>query len=205
MLRGLLPPSLSPSPSARLVSLSTLLKEHPDSAIVVFPECTTSNGRGILKLSPSILTVPSKTKIFPINLRYTPADITTPVPGAYISFLWHLCSKPTHCIRVRIAEATYNTSRLSPSNGESNRSSRSTFALGTSTSDLDNHDLGVSQSSSESPVGDDENGGLNLQEVQVLGRVGDDLARLGRVKRVGLGVNDKIEFVKTWTKTRTIW
>lgn len=193
MLRALLPPSLSPSPSARLVSLSTLLKENPDSAIVVFPECTTSNGRGILELSPSILTVPSKIKIFPINLRYTPSDITTPVPGAYISFLWHLCSKPTHCIRVRIAEATYNTSKLSPSNGETYRSSRS------------NHDLDVFQSSAESLVGDDENRGLNLEEMKVLGRVGDDLARLGRVKRVGLGVKDKIDFVRTWTKTRTIW
>jgi hypothetical protein len=65
--------------------------------------------------------------------------------------------------------------------------------------------LDVFQSSAESLVGDDENRGLNLEEMKVLGRVGDDLARLGRVKRVGLGVKDKIDFVRTWTKTRTIW
>jgi hypothetical protein len=28
--------------------------------------------------------------------------------------------------------------------------------------------------------------------------VGEDLARLGRVKRVGLGVEEKIEFLKVW-------
>jgi hypothetical protein len=40
---------------------------------------------------------------------------------------------------------------------------------------------------------------------KLLDRVADDLARLGRAKRVGLGVESKIAFVKVWKKTRTIW
>src|ERR1700760_327166 len=88
MLRALLAPQVTPPSGARLVSLSTVLKENPDSAVVVLPECTASNGRGILTLSPSILSSPPRTKIFPVNLRYSPADVTTPLPGAYLSFLW---------------------------------------------------------------------------------------------------------------------
>lgn len=44
--------------------------------------------------------------------------------------------------------------------------------------------------------------GLGGDERHVLERVGEDLARLGRVKRVGLGVQEKIEFVKIWKKRR---
>lgn len=44
--------------------------------------------------------------------------------------------------------------------------------------------------------------GLSGDERHVLERVGEDLARLGRVKRVGLGVQEKIEFVKIWKKRR---
>lgn len=40
--------------------------------------------------------------------------------------------------------------------------------------------------------------GVSADEQKVLDRVGEDLARLGRVKRVGLGVEDKIAFLKVW-------
>lgn len=39
---------------------------------------------------------------------------------------------------------------------------------------------------------------VSPDEQKVLDRVGEDLARLGRVKRVGLGVEDKVEFLKVW-------
>ena len=39
-----------------------------------------------------------------------------------------------------------------------------------------------------------------MVEKKVLDRVADALARLGRVKRVGLGVKDKDGFVKAWTR-----
>lgn len=37
-------------------------------------------------------------------------------------------------------------------------------------------------------------------EKPVLDKVAEALARLGRVKRVGLGVQDKIGFVNTWSR-----
>lgn len=198
ILRALLGPQQIPSKGARLVSIATLLKENPDSSIVVLPECTTTNGRAILPFSPSLLTTPAKTKIFPVNLRYTPADITTPIPGAYLSFLWNLCSKPTHCIRVRIAEAVYNTAAGSTEKPPTAR------VNSYSTNFFDDMQMGGSLSSSDTFVGSDGEG-VSSEERRILERVAEDLARLGRVKRVGLGVQEKVDFLKQWRKTRTIY
>lgn len=90
--------------------LATLLKTYPNRIIAVFPECSTTNGKGILPPSPCLLDIPSRTHIFPVSIRYTPADVTTPVPGRWISFLWNLLSQTTICIRVRIAESIHNDS-----------------------------------------------------------------------------------------------
>lgn len=58
-------------------------------------------------------------------------------------------------------------------------------------------------SSSDTLVASSEDGEtLNAEERKVLDRVGEDLARLGRVKRVGLGVREKEDFVRAWTKKR---
>jgi len=198
ILRALLPPQSTPPPNARLVPLSTLVRENPDSSIVVLPECTTTNGRGILRFSPSLLTAPPKTKIFPVSLRYTPSDVTTPIPHTYFSFMWNLCSRPTHCIRVRIAEAVYNTSASTsrPAMPKPKNSYDTNF--------FDELELSEKRvSSSDTLVASSEDGEeLNTEEKQVLDRVGEDLARLGRVKRVGLGVREKEEFVRAWTKKR---
>lgn len=48
--------------------------------------------------------------------------------------------------------------------------------------------------------GDD--GVVSEKEQQVLERVAEDLARLGRVKRVGLGVEEKVEFLKVWGRRK---
>lgn len=149
------------------------------------PECTTTNGRGILPFSGSLLTAPPTSKIFPISLRYTPADITTPVPGTYLSFLWNLNSKPTHCIRVRIAECVYNTSRGPRKAGDGQQALHNDTESGT-------HTL----------LGSEDAGNLAAAERSVLNKVADALARLGRVKRVGLGVNDKIGFINAWSRQR---
>lgn len=84
--------------------LSELVAANPTRVIVVFPEGTTSNGRGVLRLSPSLLSAAPGTPIFPVSLRYTPADVVTPIPGLReaIKFIWILCSRQTHAIRVRI-------------------------------------------------------------------------------------------------------
>lgn len=45
---------------------------------------------------------------------------------------------------------------------------------------------------------------LSEEEKKVLDRVGEALARLGRVKRVGVGVREKIEFGRIWGKRRRL-
>ncbi|MCJ1424653.1 hypothetical protein MMC29_002541 [Sticta canariensis] len=184
ILRAFQHPQKHPPLNACLTDLQTLLQQHPSQPVVVFPECTTTNGRGILPFSASLLTVPSKTKIFPISLRYTPADITTPVPDMYLAFFWNLLSRPTHCIRVRIAESVYNTSYSS-----SMGSSKQTSLL----------DMIRNQGTL---LGLEENNDVSLDEKIVLDNVAEALARLGRVKRVGLSAMDKEAFVKAWTRQR---
>ena len=189
MLRAFQYPRLEPPNNVKLTDLETLMKRYPDQVVVVYPECTTTNGRGVLPFSPSLLTAPPEVKIFPTSLRYTAADITTPIPGTYISFIWNLLSKPTHCIRVRIAESVHNTSR-SP-------------ATGNSTSHKDRDMLYEDRtSSSDTLLGSEDTESINAAEKRVLDKVSEALARLGRVKRVGLGVKDKAEFLTAWTKQR---
>ena len=163
------PPPFSPDPSA-YVPLSVLLKQHRERVVVVFPENTTSNGRGILKLSQALLSAPPETKVFPVSLRYTPADIVTPLPGwqEATHFVWRLNSEQTHCIRVRIGAPT--TMPVAWGEGDS----------------------------------DDEKAAEEKleQESRVLDAVADALARLGRVKRVGLGAEEKRRFVESWQKGR---
>lgn len=186
ILRSFAPPEVTPRPGARLVDISTLLKRYPNRPIVVFPECTTTNGRGVLPLSRSLVAVPPQTKIYPVSVRYTPADVTTPIPGSYFTFLWNLLSKPTHCIRVRIAECVTNSKSTSTSTSATNHS--------------DTID-GATSSSTDTLLGDDTNSDLTREDKAVLDYVGEALARLGRIKRVGLGVQEKQEFVKMWTKS----
>lgn len=183
MLRPFSKPQVEAPAAAKLTGLETLIKQYPHQAIVVFPECTTTNGRGILPFSMSLLTAPPSAKIFPVSLRYTAADITTPVPGTYVSFLWNLLSKPTHCIRVRIAESIHNTA-ISSIQAEVMQEDRA--------------------SSSDTLLGSDENESSNFAEKKLLERVSAALARLGKARTVGLGVKDKVGFVHAYT-TKGRW
>ncbi|KAJ5209382.1 hypothetical protein N7449_003761 [Penicillium cf. viridicatum] len=183
ILRAFASPATQPAPGSQMVDVSTLVEQYPSRPIVLFPECTTTNGRGILTLSNSLLSVPPKTKIFPISLRYTPMDIVTPLPGSYTSLLWTLLSKPTHCIRVRIAECITNSQNATDS------TRKSTY----NTNYLDTMD-GNGQEEQASP-----------SEKVLLDNVAESLARLGRVKRVGLGVKEKQEFSRAWSQSRRTW
>ena len=178
MLRAFQLPEIEAPTNVKLTDLGTLIKQHPHQAIVVFPECTTTNGRGILPFSTSLLTAPLTAKIFPVSLRYTAADITTPIPGTYGSFIWNLLSKPTHCIRVRIAESAHN-------------------------SPIPNIHLEMMQedrtSSSDTLLGSEEGEWPSSAEKKVLERVSAALARLGKARTVGLSVKDKIGFVNAYT------
>ena len=196
----------------RTTDLETLLKQNPGRIIVVFPETTTSNGRGILKLSPSLLSAAPTTPIFPVSLRYTPADVVTPIPGwkEAFQFIWRLNSRQTHCIRVRIGKATTlqgaksappldtpTKSSTSPSPGAKPRPSRG--------GSFESNFFDTLQSSPVQKVAGtgsetDEEAELSEPERRALDAVADDLARLGRVKRVGLGVEEKEKFVAAWAK-----
>ncbi|KAL4791538.1 hypothetical protein BDV19DRAFT_293076 [Aspergillus venezuelensis] len=213
ILRALAPPQLHPPRSARskMVSLENLRKRYPNRPIVSFAECTTTNGRGILPLSASLVNVDSTTKIFPVSLRYSPDDIVTPVPEKYVSFLWALLSKPTHYIRVRIAEpvvlsATASATGTGTGSSVSDKMRESTY--GTNYFDvLDevNDSRGKARGAAK---GEEEDGGeinLSAAERGLLDSVGEALARLGRVRRVGLGVKEKIAFVRAWREKQGRW
>ena len=198
------------------VELSQLVKENHGRVIVVFPESTTSNGRGILKLSPSLLSAASDTKLFPVSLRYTPADVVTPLPGwlEAISFIWRLNSRPTHCIRVRISSpltvsspppSSASTSYDTPPSKNTRTSSAGRASSGRSgfeSNFFDTLETSPAEKVEGDSEGDESHEELNEPERRVLDAVADTLARLGRVKRVGLGVDEKSKFVEAWSKGR---
>jgi 1-acylglycerol-3-phosphate O-acyltransferase len=194
MLRAFSPPQMTPHPKARLIYLDSVLTKYKGRVIVVFPECTTNNGRGILPFSPSLLTAPPNTKVFPVHLRYTAPDITTPIPGSFFTFLWNLCSKPTHCIRIRIAEAVFNTSLAQQSVSSGKTATFKTNYFDSLTDDT--------ASSADTLVGDESEGPVTREEKAFLDKIGEALARLGRVRRVALGVREKQDFVKSWTRSQ---
>ena len=179
IMRAFQQPRIEPGPNVKMTDLPTILKQNPKNPVVVFPECVTTNGRGILLFSGSLLTAPTTTKIFPISLRYTAADITTPVPGSYFTFIWNLLSQPTHCIRVRIAESVTKAS-LGAVPGEL------AFDEGTSSSDT--------------LLGSEHGNNATVAEMRLLERVATALARLGKSKRLGLGVRDKMGFSSAYSK-----
>jgi len=175
-------PSKQPPQGAQLQSIGEILERYPVRPIVVFPECTTTNGRGILRLAPSLLSVPAGTKVFPVSLKYSAADITTPIPDSYIKFIWDLLSAPTHSLRVRIGEAL--------------RAPKEQAAIDGTAGDSDHVEAAsVRLRSSQA----DE---VALDEQKLLDVIGEHLARLGRAKYLGLGAEEKVEFLKVWQGRR---
>lgn len=62
-------------------------------------------------------------------------------------------------------------------------------------------DGGVSDA--DTLVGSESETSLTKEEKAFLDKVAEALARLGRVKRVGLGVKDKIDFIGMWAESRS--
>lgn len=174
VMMALAPVQTVPPHSSDLVDIEDLLSEYPNRTIAVFPECSTTNGKAILPFSPSLLQCPADVPIFPVSLRYTPGDVTTPVPGLWLTFLWNLLSRPTTCIRVRIAEAQTNTAAAKTNGAASNGNGELRQRADAASSD----------------------------EQKVLDRIAEALARLGRVKRVGLTVQDKAAFVQALNRRK---
>jgi hypothetical protein len=258
--------ALPPPQPDNTISLAELVAANPRRVIVVFPECTTSNGKGVLRLSPSLLSASKGTNIFPVSLRYSPADVVTPIPGwlESVKFFWTLFSRQTHSIRVRIGfpvkmaqlqqpqqssgAGTQQSQRpqqrlaqqqalSSSSDKDSEEDSRPTTGTrrgsGYDTNFFDNFPSTSSGNNAPSPAqkvgesgidglssdGDDDDilsisssssaatgaGGKRLlarlssvAERQSLDIVAESLSRLGRVKTLGLGVEEKIGFVEAW-------
>lgn len=168
-------------PKTGMTDVGRLVRENPGRIVAVFPEGSTTNGRGVLPLTPSLTTVPADKRIFAVSLRYTPPDITTPVPGlgGLAGFLWKLLSRPWHQIRVRIAEGCYNDAGM---------------VNGIDTVNGDDTSGNIYE-----VLGDDGIGGdVSVAEQKVLDKVAENLARLGRAKRVGLTLGDKVKFVEAW-------
>ncbi|PSR87101.1 acyltransferase [Coniella lustricola] len=188
-------PSASSSSSSNLTTLADLIAANPRRVVAVFPECATTNGQGILPFSPSLLTVPGNVKIFPVSIRYTSPDIATPVPGAWFTFLWKLLSRPTHVMRIRIADAVYNTAGMI--NGL--RSEASASASQASVDATGQH-ARARTGAAGNRIGEGSDAHVSAEEQRVLDRVAENLARLGRNKRVGLTVEDKARFVEAWKK-----
>jgi hypothetical protein len=174
---ALAPVRLEPPDRKALTTLRKLREDHPHRVVTVFPECSTTNGKGLLPLSTSLLSAAADAKIFPISLRYTPQDITTPIPGTYFSFFWNLLSWPTHCIRVRIAEPVTSKSELSDG-------------------------LGRVYQETEEEQHDGDQEPTTPEGRKLLDHIAETLARLARNKRVGLTLRDKTAFVDAWTKGR---
>ena len=97
---------------------------------------------------------------------------------------------------MRIAESVAGVG-----DGEAGESSTATSSAHKSTYETDYLESlahnGANGASAESEMTPAEKG--------LVDQVGESLARLGRVKRVGLGVKDKKDFVRMWTKTRRTW
>lgn len=191
--------TMSPAPE-NTVELSKLVAQNPSRVIVVFPEATTSNGRGVLRLSPSLLSASKGTGIFPVSLRYDAADVVTPIPGWFeaIRFLWRLTSRSTHCIRVRIglpmtlAQQAQITSEATGREGRSRAKSRNSY----DTNYFDSLQSSLNGAESDGTADADD---LTAAEMKSLQIVTESLSRLGRAKTLGLGVEEKIQFVNAWT------
>lgn len=94
---------------------------------------------------------------------------------------------------MRIAEVVYNTSQPEPKEKKDRYSPNFLDSLGEDP---------ARGSSSDTLTSLGEQDGVSEVEQRVLDKVGEALARLGRVKRVGLTVKDKIAFVDAWGKRR---
>lgn len=102
-------------------------------------------------------------------------------------------------MRVRVARSVYNNPNLDAPVSKTTAADPSLKEIGYDTNIFDSLHMrnGVKHGDADEVMG-----GVTKDEQMVLDRVGEDLARLGRVKRVALGVEDKVEFVRLWTKRR---
>lgn len=79
------------------ISLNDLRGRYPDRIIILFPECTTSNNRGILAFCPLMVD-----EAFVMSIKYNnPPYLSTPLPGHLAQFIWSLTSVWQHGCRLK--------------------------------------------------------------------------------------------------------
>ncbi|RPA87545.1 hypothetical protein BJ508DRAFT_410306 [Ascobolus immersus RN42] len=178
LLRAFSPPRRAPPKGVELVTLKQLQQDHPNRHIALFPEGTTTNGRGILRFTPSINAIDKKTPIFPINLRYSLADVTTPIPRSYLTFLWYWLGSVGHSIRVRVGNKMFNDDE---DNG------------------LESEDEGTPEE--ETGSGSTGSGADQSTLSPIARNCAEKLATLGRIRTLNLGVQEKVGFVGRWTNS----
>ncbi|CCJ29258.1 unnamed protein product [Pneumocystis jirovecii] len=84
-------------------TLDNLSKLYPNRIISVFPEGTTSNGRGLLLFTQSLQSVAPQTRIFPLSIKYS-HYLATPHPKSLFTFLFRLTFKLSHKIHIKISK-----------------------------------------------------------------------------------------------------
>ncbi|BFZ59656.1 Lysophosphatidic acid:oleoyl-CoA acyltransferase 1 [Saitoella coloradoensis] len=153
ILRYLLKPSVK-APTSGMMELKDVTNKWQKRIVVVFPEGTATNSRGLLASTPSLSLTGVKTRIWPYTIKYTPtADLSTPITGfkASWSFFWRFLSQFKREIKLRRA--------------------------------------------AQPIIVDDEE-----KDGEVVEKVMDALARVGRMRRLGLGVQEKRDFLDIWGK-----
>lgn len=200
-------PETSPSSSTGthpdgLVSLAGLAADSGTQAraAALFPECTPSNGRAVLALaaSPALAALRRGSRVYPARVCYdSHADecgLATPVPvlaggvRVLVRFLWTLLGRPMRAVRVRVGDAV----EVGVGGASSGESGPTTAATATATAKTSATTTGAAVSQRGPAAGADG----------TAGRVAEGLARLGRVRRVGLGVSDKQAFARAWAGQR---
>ncbi|OSD04340.1 hypothetical protein PYCCODRAFT_1466301 [Trametes coccinea BRFM310] len=169
------PPLAADSVGGKAETLETI-RSKADRPVVVFPECTTSNGRALLRFAEVFGDVKLpvlKYKVFVMCVRYDPPTTFAPtlshsIPSTYLNPLPHIFR-----LASSLAPLTLSIRLLAPS---------------------------------ESP----SSGSFLLSEFLTGGIYPDPLAeccaalmaQIGRVKRVGLGWEDKVAFLKLYRGKR---
>ncbi|KAI9574570.1 hypothetical protein HD554DRAFT_2231149 [Boletus coccyginus] len=154
------------------------IRKSAERPVVVFPECTTSNGRGLLRFARVFegYSVPvKKCNVFVMCTRYNPPtpfqpSLTHPIPSSAFNPLYHLFT-----IASALSPQTMSVRMLPLSESPSSQ----LFLVSEVVPDL---------------VVD------TLSEVcAVL------IARIGKMKRIGLGWEDKVSFLDLYSGRRKQW
>jgi len=90
------------APMSKTYPLNEVVHRNPSRIVAVFPEGTTTNGRALLCFTSCLKSLSrSKVNIYICYLRYSPADISTPIPPTFLIHLWKICSLPSRELNIR--------------------------------------------------------------------------------------------------------